>query len=167
MTIEASSVRICGSQDAGCRLIWDGLDFPVPAEGYAEWSSFPSDHAALFSFLTASLFNISTPLGIAGLVDTVFLICLPRIVLGIHYPTDILAGAALGVAGGVFFTRTRIRRVLSKPIFAWMEVHPASFYASAFLLSFVLAHVFFPVINILVRVKHLATFSTRNMHAVR
>jgi membrane-associated phospholipid phosphatase len=144
-----------------------GLNFPVPAEGYAQWSSFPSDHAALFTFLTVTLFSISVPLGILGLLDTVFLICFPRIFLGIHYPTDIVAGAIMGVAGGIVFAGAGLRSYLSRPILAWIEMHPASFYASAFILSFVLAHVFFPVINIALRARHFAVLITHTLHAVR
>jgi PAP2 superfamily protein len=133
-----------------------GLGFPIPGEGFKDWSSFPSDHAALFFFLTVCLFSISVPLGSLALFDTVFLICFPRVFVGVHYPTDILAGAAMGIADGLLFTRERIRKYLAGPILRWMDFHPASFYASAFLLSFVLAHVFFPVLRIVWEVKGLA-----------
>jgi|SRR5580704_12754266 undecaprenyl-diphosphatase len=133
-----------------------GLTFPIAAEGWGNWSSFPSDHAALFSLLTVCLFSISRRLGLVALVDTVFLICLPRIFVGVHYPTDLIAGALMGIAAGYWLTREQVRSFLSRPMLQWLHVHPASFYASAFLFSFLLAHVFFPVTNIIIDTKLLA-----------
>ena len=60
-------------------------------------SSFPSDHAILFAAISTGIFLTSRPLGlIAGAYSTVF-IALPRIYLGLHYASDILVGAAIGV----------------------------------------------------------------------
>jgi hypothetical protein len=133
-----------------------GLTFPIAAEGWGNWSSFPSDHAALFSLLTVCLFSISTRLGLVALADTVFLICLPRIFVGVHYPTDLIAGALMGIAAGYLLTREQVRTFLSRPMLQWLHLHPASFYSSAFLFSFLLAHVFFPVTNILIDTRLLA-----------
>jgi undecaprenyl-diphosphatase len=135
-----------------------GLHFPIAAESWGNWSSFPSDHAALFSLLTFCLFTVSFRLGFVALLDTVFLICLPRVMVGVHYPTDILGGALLGLVAGIFFARRSVRIYLSKLPLHWMHVHPASFYACAFLLSFLMAHAFFPVISLLLHIKHLAEF---------
>ncbi len=61
------------------------------------WSSFPSDHAVLFYALSAGMFYISRKVGIFALVYTTLLyttlfIGLPRVYLGLHYPTDIVRG---------------------------------------------------------------------------
>src|SRR6266481_1039870 len=133
-----------------------GLTFPIATEGWGNWSSFPSDHAALFSLLTVCLFSISTRLGLLALFDTVFLICLPRIFVGVHYPTDLIVGALMGSAAGYWLTREQVRTSLSRPMLHWLHVHPASFYSCAFLFSFLLAHVFFPVTNILIDTRLLA-----------
>jgi undecaprenyl-diphosphatase len=65
--------------------------------------------------------------------------------LGIHYPTDVLVGALIGVWAGWFFTCEKIRRPLSVPAFAIMRRHPAAYYACAFVISFLFTQVFAPV----------------------
>ena len=62
------------------------------------WSSFPSDHAVLFFALSTGLFFISKRAGVFAFVYTTVMIALPRVYLGLHYPTDILAGAVVGIA---------------------------------------------------------------------
>ena len=133
--------------------------FPIPTGGFANWSSFPSDHAALFTLLTVCLFSISVPLGWLALFDTVFLICMPRVFVGVHYPTDMVVGSLMGLVGGYWVTRPGVRAYLARPVLRWMDVHPASFYASAFLLSFVIAHVFFPILNLALGAKKLVVLS--------
>lgn len=60
------------------------------------WSSFPSDHAVLFFTLSTGIFLLSKKAGWFALAYSTVFICLPRIYLGFHYPTDIIAGAAQG-----------------------------------------------------------------------
>jgi undecaprenyl-diphosphatase len=61
------------------------------------WSAFPSDHAALFAGLATGMYALSRRLGWVALGYVVTVICLPRLYLGIHYPTDLLAGALIGM----------------------------------------------------------------------
>ena len=61
------------------------------------WSSFPSDHAALFFALAAGCFLVARRVGVALIVYASVFIMWPRLYLGIHYPTDILVGGLIGV----------------------------------------------------------------------
>ena len=85
--------------------------YGVSEDALAKLSSFPSDHAVLFFALVTGLFFVSRGLGLFALLYTLVVVVLPRIYLGLHYPTDILAGALVGVAicwlGNVYLVRSR------------------------------------------------------------
>jgi undecaprenyl-diphosphatase len=62
--------------------------------------SFPSAHASfLFAFATMG-FLYNRTLGVVLYVGA-FLSCTARVVAGVHYPSDILAGAVVGAASAV------------------------------------------------------------------
>lgn len=61
--------------------------------------SFPSGHAAFFFALSTIVYVYNKRLGIWFFIASA-LISLARIAAGVHYPTDILGGAALGIAVG-------------------------------------------------------------------
>ena len=110
--------------------------------GVHSWNSSPSDHAVLFFCLATCLYMISRPLGILAMFHAIFVISLPRIYVGYHFPTDILAGAALGIATAFLCKLPALHRKVTYPAFQWMEKHPASFYAFAFFVTFEVAELF-------------------------
>ena len=63
--------------------------------------SFPSGHTAAAFAAATALFLCRKKAGAAALVFA-FLMGLSRLYLFVHFPTDVLAGAAIGVAIGVF-----------------------------------------------------------------
>jgi undecaprenyl-diphosphatase len=65
----------------------NGFHFPPAAMRWEGWSAFPSDHAILFVALAVCLFSISSLLGWLALCHAVFVVCLPRVYLGIIRPT--------------------------------------------------------------------------------
>lgn len=106
------------------------------------WSSFPSDHAVLFYALSTGLFFISKRVGIGAFVYTSIMIAMPRIYLGLHYPTDIVAGAAVGVTvAAVSILCLKENRVL-RAAANWSDQKPALFYPLFFLLTYQIADMF-------------------------
>jgi len=126
----------------------NGWHFPSGATDWQNWSSFPSDHAIMFFALTTCLFFISRALGWIALLETVFLICLPRIYLGIHYPTDILAGAVIGLGIGFLANQKPLKKFAAQGAFRWMEKSPGSFYAAFFLFMYQITVLFWDVRNL-------------------
>lgn len=71
---------------------------------------FPSDHAtAAFAIAVALMLRSRTWGAIALVAATV--LAVTRVAMGIHYPTDVLAGAALGALAAVLLHTPRIRRL--------------------------------------------------------
>lgn len=112
------------------------------------WSSFPSDHAALFFALATGITLIHRRIGIVMLVYAAVVDCLPRVYLGLHYPSDILAGALLGSATVLLTAKTGVREVAGERILRWAEIRPGLVYAGLFLCSFQLATMFDSAIQI-------------------
>jgi len=70
--------------------------FPCNPMDYAH-ASFPSGHATT-AFALAALLVLWYPRWAAGFLALAGLVGLSRVVLGAHFPSDVLAGAALGTA---------------------------------------------------------------------
>lgn len=64
-------------------------------------SSFPSDTSALFFAISMGMYYVSRKVGIAAFIYTLVVIALPRVYLRLHYPTDVIAGAAIGIFSAV------------------------------------------------------------------
>lgn len=60
-----------------------------------EWS-FPSAHAAAFFALATAVFLYNKTWGV-GLYVGALLVVVARVAAGVHYPSDILAGAVIGI----------------------------------------------------------------------
>lgn len=67
---------------------------PTVLEG---WSSFPSDTSALAFAIAAGLFLASRRLGVVAFVWAAVVVAFPRAYGGLHYPSDLLAGALIGI----------------------------------------------------------------------
>lgn len=80
----------------------DWINKILPSNRY----SFPSGHASFFFAFSAMLFFYSIFWAWIFLGATI-IICIARIIAGLHYPSDILSGAAIGTFSALlikFFT---------------------------------------------------------------
>jgi undecaprenyl-diphosphatase len=121
------------------------IAFTMSPEEFEGWSSFPSDHAVLFSALAAGLYLVSRRLGLWMYLYTAIFILLPRVYLGIHYPSDIVVGALLGLAAAFCVRIVALRRMVNWPAEWLLERSPGWFYASLFQLSYLTASLYDPL----------------------
>lgn len=120
------------------------LDFVVPYEMLTPepWSSFPSDHAGLFFALATGLLFVSRRLGVFALAYTALFISFPRLYLGMHYATDILAGGAIGCVIVWLAHATKIIDPVAAGVLRFARSAPGPFYAALFLVSYLVATLF-------------------------
>jgi undecaprenyl-diphosphatase len=132
--------------------------FRVPYGGTAvQWegiSSFPSDHAVLFFALATGILFVSRRAGWFTFVYVSIAICLPRLFLGQHYTTDILAGAVIGISMVCLANLSAIQKALTRWPLQWLDARPGQFYCFSFILTYQMAELFNPTLNMLKFIIH-------------
>jgi undecaprenyl-diphosphatase len=136
-----------------------GLDFPLVesrSESLNNWNSFPSDHSMFFFALSTGLWSINRTAGLVAFLWTIIVIDFPRVYLGIHYPSDVLAGLVMGIVG--------MRLLLALPlegferaIGSWRRAHQGVFMALMLFLTDEVDH-------LLAEVRELATSAHVLLH---
>jgi len=99
------------------------------------WSSFPSDHAAMFFALALSIYFVSRRAGIVAFFYVFLFVGAPRVYMGYHYPTDIVVGALIGVAVAWLSRIEAFRRTATQPVMRFKERSPGLFYAGFFVVT--------------------------------
>jgi membrane-associated phospholipid phosphatase len=125
-----------------------GIEYQVPnlpAQSQTmrleDWSSFPSDHAALYFAFSYGLWLLSRMAGVAAFSFAVIAGGVARIVLGIHYPSDIIVGAPIGV-GTVAASCWLTKAARFDSIFAIKDKYPHVFYSAMFIITMEIAVLF-------------------------
>ena len=72
--------------------------YPSYLEEKLSNNSFPSQSTALYASVAAGIFSVNRIGGSVLWIGVCLLVGLPRIYVGGHYPTDVLAGALIGLA---------------------------------------------------------------------
>jgi len=117
-------------------------------------SSFPSDHATLFIVFGYGIFKCNRIIGFAGLSYILICIFLPRIYLGLHYPTDILAGMIVGIVIVYAAFKLSVTKNITNWIFEFSEKKPYFFYPLLFIVSYQLVDLFTETREIIGYLRH-------------
>jgi undecaprenyl-diphosphatase len=109
------------------------------------WNSFPSDHAMVFFAISTCLWYVSRRLGLIMTLYVSLIVGLARVYLSLHYPSDVIGGALIGVLFAQIACLPAVRERLAAPFLRWSEAHPASFYTGFLLFSQQMAVMFNPL----------------------
>jgi undecaprenyl-diphosphatase len=105
------------------------------------WNSFPSDHAAVYFGLAMVIYLVRPRVG-SLMFALVLILNLARIYLGLHFPTDVIAGGALSLLIVVALCRSPLVLSLGDRLLSYERSAPAFFYACAFFVSYGMATMF-------------------------
>ena len=111
------------------------------------WTSFPSDNAVLFFALAACVYSASRRAGWLAYFHAFVTVALARVYLGYHHPTDIMAGAAIGIGMVSLAQIPIVRAKLTRMPMEWLDAKPELFYPALFALLFSISAVFNPVFS--------------------
>lgn len=96
----SKSIKSFVRQERPCHVLLD-IESIAQCPPAGDWS-FPSNHAAIAAAAAASIIVV-WPRAAAVVVPVAAMIALSRVFVGVHYPHDVLFGAALG-AGSALLT---------------------------------------------------------------
>jgi undecaprenyl-diphosphatase len=133
------------------------LHFRVPADTQLvvfNWSAFPSDHTVMFIALACGIFFVSRKLGLFAFVWVSLIICFPLMYAGAHWPTDILAGVAIGLTFAQLARVPAVRQFMKQFLLKWYRNHPEIFFPALFLWSYETVVLFDDVRHLLRLVAH-------------
>ncbi|MCF7833672.1 MAG: phosphatase PAP2 family protein [Candidatus Pacebacteria bacterium] len=80
------------------------LSLPIIPFLYESGFSFPSGHSAIAFALAFSLYFLHKKLGVTFIIFAI-IIAISRMILGVHYPFDVLVGMIVGMMTSYFFVK--------------------------------------------------------------
>ena len=134
------------------------LDFTAPIKLGSWWnesiSSFPSDHGTMFMALTMGIWRADKPIGWFAICYTFLFVFMPRIYLGFHYPSDIIAGALIGVLFVYIGAKLTITNRFATKLYIFCDEKPYYFYPVFILVIYQLTTLFTETRSIVSFLKH-------------
>jgi undecaprenyl-diphosphatase len=125
------------------------IDFVIPQtvnpQALLSWSAFPSDNATLFFGLATCIYLVSRRAGLIAFGHVLLVVGFARVYLGYHHPTDIMAGALLGIGMVLLVTIPGVKNAVTRRPMQWELQHPSSFHAALFVVVFLVAVTFEPL----------------------
>ena len=118
------------------------LPHAVVRETLDNLSAFPSDHAALFFGFATGIYLISRYLGYLVIGYCFLISFIVRVYMGYHYPTDVIAGASIGIFFVLVANTPFVRKYVVDKIFNLSLAYPRMFYGLFFLYSYQAADLF-------------------------
>jgi undecaprenyl-diphosphatase len=97
------------------------LDTVIPRTPWDRTNSFPSDTATLFFSLAAVVFVEKRWVGLFCFVWVAAIVAIPRIIVGLHYPSDILGAFILGPATVFLFATLPYPKRLFERALTWFQ----------------------------------------------
>lgn len=91
----SEALKLVVDEERPCRAV-RGVEAVADCPGVGDWS-FPSNHATLAAALAVGLVVLRPRLTAVAL-PLAAVVAVARVAAGVHYPHDVLAGAALGAA---------------------------------------------------------------------
>jgi undecaprenyl-diphosphatase len=108
----------------------------LPVGILRDWSSFPSDHASLSFAMATAIWLHSRRLGALALIWAALAACAPRFFLGLHYPSDLIGGAVIGIVVTALVARSALIARGEAAMARAMAFSPAAFQCGAFVLLY-------------------------------
>jgi undecaprenyl-diphosphatase len=105
-------------------------------------SSLPSDHAVLFAALCTGIFFVNRATGILIGCYCFLVVLLPRIIFGLHWPSDIAAGIFVGAALVVVTFGWLRQKFSGNAVLELAQRYEVLFYPALFLLTFQISTMF-------------------------
>ncbi|WP_238372299.1 phosphatase PAP2 family protein [Heliomarina baculiformis] len=125
------------------------------------WSSLPSDHAIFFASLCACVFMINRTLGIIISIYSFFIALLPRVIYGLHWPSDVFVGILIGAALAVLLMKPLQNAIERAGLVDTALRYETLFYPAMFLLTFQMATMFDSLRAVLEVAKNTVMFFAR------
>ena len=102
-----------------------------------DWSSFPSDNAALAFAISTAIWRASKPLGVLCYVWSALVVSFPRLYAGYHYASDLIEGALIGTASVLILARLWSGSAsFLLQVKAYEESHRPLYYTCFFVISY-------------------------------